>query len=312
MHDAIIIGAGVSGLSCAHHLSRAGTAVLVLEKSRSLGGRCATRLWRGHLIDHGAQYITATTPEFADVLQKHGGWRTIPNDLFHTTPPRDADNKARLYHPAGNRALGEFLATGITVLRETTVEKIEKCSEGYTVAGHTARCVVITTPLPQAENILGLPLGIYEYQPCLTAFCAYPGAFAGRTSECYAKLFAGHDCEWSACENHKAGRVNTGETVMVYQASPAFSRTHLEEPPDVWLPLLRKTIEPLWELDNTPPLEFWTHRWRYARVSKPLAQEPTLSPGLFLAGDGLCESRVESAWLSGRDCAKKALQYLAC
>ncbi|MBJ7286116.1 MAG: FAD-dependent oxidoreductase, partial [Akkermansiaceae bacterium] len=38
-----VIGAGISGLVCARHLVASGQEVTVLEKSRSLGGRCATR-----------------------------------------------------------------------------------------------------------------------------------------------------------------------------------------------------------------------------------------------------------------------------
>ena len=38
-----IIGAGMAGLACARRLARAGHTPLVLDKSRGIGGRLATR-----------------------------------------------------------------------------------------------------------------------------------------------------------------------------------------------------------------------------------------------------------------------------
>jgi phytoene dehydrogenase-like protein len=41
--DAIVIGAGISGLAAATELAKAGCRTIVLEKSRGIGGRMATR-----------------------------------------------------------------------------------------------------------------------------------------------------------------------------------------------------------------------------------------------------------------------------
>lgn len=43
MFDVAIIGAGMSGLICAQELQQAGYRVVVVEKSRGLGGRVTTR-----------------------------------------------------------------------------------------------------------------------------------------------------------------------------------------------------------------------------------------------------------------------------
>ena len=54
-----IVGAGVAGLAAARRLAGHGIPVTVLEKSRGLGGRCATRRVRTGSdelrFDHGAQ-----------------------------------------------------------------------------------------------------------------------------------------------------------------------------------------------------------------------------------------------------------------
>ena len=43
IRDVAIIGAGIAGLRAAETLRKAGLDVVVLEKSRGLGGRAATR-----------------------------------------------------------------------------------------------------------------------------------------------------------------------------------------------------------------------------------------------------------------------------
>ena len=54
---AVVIGAGLAGLSAAHRLSRRGWDVLVLEREAQAGGRCRTVHTGGFGFDTGAQHI---------------------------------------------------------------------------------------------------------------------------------------------------------------------------------------------------------------------------------------------------------------
>jgi all-trans-retinol 13,14-reductase len=56
-YDAVIIGAGLGGLTAGAFLSKAGKKVLVLEKSNYIGGRCSSRTWDGFRFDVGADYF---------------------------------------------------------------------------------------------------------------------------------------------------------------------------------------------------------------------------------------------------------------
>lgn len=55
--SAVIVGAGLSGLSCAIELKRLGWSVLVVEASERVGGRCCTADLGGAMVDVGAGWI---------------------------------------------------------------------------------------------------------------------------------------------------------------------------------------------------------------------------------------------------------------
>jgi phytoene dehydrogenase-like protein len=66
--DAIVIGAGLAGLTCARELVRAGFAVSVVEASDAIGGRVRTDEVDGLLLDWGFQLINPAYPEVQRAL----------------------------------------------------------------------------------------------------------------------------------------------------------------------------------------------------------------------------------------------------
>ena len=52
-YDAVIVGAGISGLATGALLANAGKKVLVLEKTNSIGGRMLNVDYQGHILDNG-------------------------------------------------------------------------------------------------------------------------------------------------------------------------------------------------------------------------------------------------------------------
>ncbi|MFU8827885.1 MAG: NAD(P)/FAD-dependent oxidoreductase [Phycisphaerales bacterium] len=64
----IVIGAGMTGLSCAIHLTRSGRRVTVLEASDAVGGRVRTDLVDGFRLDRGFQVLLDAYPECRELL----------------------------------------------------------------------------------------------------------------------------------------------------------------------------------------------------------------------------------------------------
>ncbi|MEM6822074.1 MAG: hypothetical protein AAF558_09055, partial [Verrucomicrobiota bacterium] len=114
---------------------------------------------------------------------------------------------------------------------------------------------------------------------------------------------------WSACENHKSERIQGDMTVFVVQASEAFSRTHLEERPENYIPKLKSRLEEIWKLKDASCSATFAHRWRFARREQetPL---PKFDSGLFVAGDSTVPSKIESVWNSGKQVACEVQAFL--
>ncbi|TDU66488.1 hypothetical protein EI77_03583 [Prosthecobacter fusiformis] len=296
-----IIGAGLAGIACARLLTQRGASVTVFEKSRGFGGRCATKRWLDCRVDHGAQYFTMRDGEFKQAIEEACGDQvsTLNAPLFHRESG-ESSISPRYYHRLGNSHLCRDLAQGLEVRFEQIIDQVTPDGYCWKVLGEAFDQVVSTAPLPQTLRLLGQPPIRDSYIPCLALLLMYRNPPQGLTAKYYGMTSRpDEDIAWSACENHKEGRVTPGHSVMVVHAGEKFSRQHLEEAPEAWSALLRQQLERLWEI---PAQDFHaqaTHRWKFARVNAPVSP-PILPAGLHFCGDALGESRVESAWLQGR------------
>lgn len=313
MGKIVVIGAGISGLVAARDLQIKGHEVLVLEKSRSLSGRCSSRRWQGHIVDHGAQYFTVTSDVFRDELQQLSAEQLKPIQgavIDDTGQELPASGGERYYYVPGNNRIGKVLSEGMDVRKEALVERIEHHDDRFTVLGNECGAVLVTTPWPQAASIINVTAPNPDYIPCLTTFFEFDGDFIGESKHRYALSLRCDEepLAWSACENYKQGRIQGNKTVFVVQASEKFSRSWLEEPPEVYEPLLLQRLKEHWNIAEDPSATF-SHRWRYARKGNTI-QPPELPTGIFVAGDSRVDSKIESVWLDGKRAADEVDHYL--
>ncbi|MDH6234148.1 monoamine oxidase [Mesorhizobium soli] len=131
--DAVVVGAGFTGLSAAQELSRAGRSFVVLEARDRVGGRVEARAnGLGEAIDTGGQFLCEDMPELMALVQARG--KTLVeahvDGEFITQPPLPGDEAERTY--LGAMAIRE---------RMNGIEPHDPAIAGMTVAAWLERQV---------------------------------------------------------------------------------------------------------------------------------------------------------------------------
>lgn len=303
-----VIGAGMAGIACAHHLETLGLKPVLLEKSRGIGGRLATRRTDSSLaFDHGAQYFTARSAAFRTFIDACGP-ETVA--AWH---PRGVGEGAQggdwLVSLPGMNGFLKQAAEGLDVRTETTVRRIERFKDGWrlhfdgSAEDDVFDLVIITAPAPQA-------MALTPFSPRLQKSLA-----SVRMAPCWALMLGlktspeiGQDVllqpspeiAWLARNSGKPGRSCADET-WVAHADPAWSQDNLELERDaVLLHLVTAALACLGS-KGSEVMYSDVHRWRFARVEQA-SGEPFLrdeTGTVLVCGDGCLGPRVESAYLSG-------------
>jgi renalase len=309
-----VIGAGVSGLSCAQALQAAGVGVHVFESASVVGGRCATQLWQGHLVDVGVQYFTAQSLEFKkELLTRLRQFRPI------VSPILDQDNEVvpdifgpRFYVLQGNNYFAHVLSHGLDIRLSTPVEPVSFRSSGIECLGETYRAIISSLPGPQTARLFALAKSAADYEPCLVALLEYAGTGLGQSRECYGRVLSEgkEPLRASYCENNKVGRIVGNKTVFVVQAAPRFSEEYADAPSEAYLPELVRKHEELWHIPTGQGTASSGHSWPYARPAHPPQLKLDLPPGAFTCGDSRTDSTVEKVWMDGQKAAQEVLTYL--
>ena len=165
-----IIGAGLTGLSCARALADAGHELVLFEKSGGVGGRMSTRRSELGNFDHGAQYFTARDPRFVravnmwqidGVVQRWRGRLAAFSAGIKQTKP--VTPQPRFVAVPGMNALAKHLAAGLSdqaaIKLGGAVTELKREGEHWRVtlaeqsfAGFDV--VLLAAPAPQASALL--------------------------------------------------------------------------------------------------------------------------------------------------------------
>ena len=314
------VGAGLSALSAAGVLRRAGFSVRLFEKSSGPGGRMATRRAGLYVFDHGAQYFTARDSRLVQLVE---AWRAMGKvQRWEGRIGRLQKGRFQLQEQVQERfvgvphmsSIGRHLAAELEVDYETRIEQIEGSEKNWYLQSRKDRfrcdIAVVSTPPRQALNLLPPDLSLsatvakVELAPCWALMVAFEHSLALPFDGAFV---AEAPLAWVARNSSKPGR--SAAECWVLHASPDWSRAHLDMETEVLEEVLLDAFFQAAGSSRVEPIFASTHRWRHSIAQAPLACGSLwdAAVGIGLCGDWCNSLRVEGAFLSGIDLANRII-----
>lgn len=342
IHDTLIVGAGVAGLSLCRQLTRAGVQAAVLEREARVGGRCATWHDQDRRANLGVTVLHGRSAAFNAALEELSAEDGVPDWPLHLKGPGTPcqpqglrPTSRRLALARGVGAFPALLAAGQPVELEVEVTHLalgpdQDHLELQLLDGgvRRARQVMLTCPAPVAQALLTTlaPTGGREIQalihvlqgvhvlPCLTVIAGYDQQPA---EQGWHLLLPDHDSPIHTLVNESSKRPGAEGVVLVVQGKPGFSRRTLEEQQvaEAWGQLLLDAAAA--QLGTWASTPGWRqhHVWAEARVQRgDELSHPVLLRFAGGATLGLCGEAfnpaggVEGAYLSGLELARRMAQ----
>ncbi|EMA67989.1 NAD(P)/FAD-dependent oxidoreductase [Halorubrum distributum] len=342
MTDVGIVGAGAGAAAAAFVVD--GTVpdadVTVLEKSGGLCGRAATRRHDDLTYDYGANYLKSDDDRVVELITEtldDEGLVDVTDPVYTfaadgaVSPGRDADEHKWSYRRGLTQiAKRLFGRTDATVHRRTRVETVRRVeadskwelddADGETHGPFDV--LLLNPPAPQTAELLRTaqwddPLretlveavGAVEYRSVWTAVLRYPFAL---DVPYYALVNTDkeHAVGWISREECKAGHVPDGETLLVVQASDAWSDAHYDDDPAENVAALADHAAEIVGDERLADPDWTDHQgWRYAQPEGGVDRGPVDSArdaGLYLLGDWVAgEGRLHAALANGLDVGER-------
>ena len=320
-----VIGAGLAGLICARTLADHHVPVTVFEKSRGLGGRCATRREGPWRFDHGAQYFTVRDARLASLVNAWSErgliapWNgSIVTFEAGTERPAPSHGERWVGVP-GMGEVGKHLGDGLDVRLDTTVSHLLREGLQWRVVDNTGAdlgvfdAVLTAVPSPQAQALLApVAPALGEHVGAATMYPTWATmlVLTDRPAVRWDGAFLPDDpvLSWVCRDASKPNR-DKHET-WVLHASREWSAMHLEEDPDAISLAMTASFERL-VAGGVAPVHRVAHRWRYALADLVHKEASIYHPLACLgaAGDWCGGPRIEGALLSGLALAGQVLAH---
>jgi len=305
-----IVGAGLSGLMAAGALRGRGHDVVLFDKGRSPGGRLATRRIGNARLDHGAQFFTVRSEQFASYVYE---WQQA-GIVYEWCRGFSAngDGHPRYAVHGGMNALAKHLARDLDVRCDSLVFSLHRSDSAHQWevklddgSAHHADALIVTCPLPQTFSLLvsaevSMPEALWrtEYDRTLALL-----AVLDRPSSVPSPGGVQTDPAFTFVADHQAKGISTVPAITLH-ANPAWSEDHWDDDPVTAHDLLVDLARPY--LGEARIVESQLKRWRFAtpRNIWPDAHwSPPELPSLAVAGDAFAGPRLEGAATSGLSAA---------
>ena len=318
MIDFCVLGSGIAGSTIANLLSKK-YSVHVFDKARGPGGRSSNKRFKNNLsFDHGVQYISPKSKLFIKYIQKLHKNKILKiwddNHLDFTFEKKPFSTKY-----IGRKANNDLVKYNLKNIKQTFASPIEKIDfKKYfweitlkNKSKHQFKSLIITCPFPQLKklaksyldkNILKMKV---QMQPNITVMLALKNQ---KTLPISSIKFNDDILAWAANENSKK-RFKSKINLWTLQATLKWSKKTINKyknDKSIMSQLITRFIK-LTGFEKNKIIFKRIHGWKYSYNYK---KTPYLSIwnkkiNLGFCGDWLNGPKVENAWLSANDLAKK-------
>ena len=318
MLDFCIIGSGISGSTIAHHLSKK-YSVHILDKARGPGGRASNKRFKKNLsFDHGVQYISPKSKEFLKFIKalckKKEAKIWNGNHLDFTFEKKDISEK--FIGMKGNNFISKYYTKKIKISFQSTVKTIFNNKYFWEIRLDNgkiiqAKSIIFTCPFPQLKKIAGkylekkiLNLKI-NMEPNITTMLVFKNQ---KTVPISSIKFNDDILTWAAYENSK-NRFYSSNSLWTLQSSNGWARKNInnyKKNNRAENTLISKFLNFTGYKKNKIIFKK-THGWKYSYNlnGSPLKSYWNKKLKLGLCADWFIGPKVENAWLSANDLAKK-------
>lgn len=315
-----IVGAGLSGLTCAHLLTPYAN-VSIFEKSRGVGGRLATRRAEPFAFDHGVQSFTVSTQAFADFISpmiREGiltPWLARFVELSHQeiiSQQQWSSEHPHYVAVPGMNAMGKWLANSLDIHHSFTVSGVSKAGEQWVLHNDKDEktepfdWVLYTAPAPQTLALLPRSFEHYSQirqMPMQGCFSLMLGFDSPQPLPFDVAIVHDADIDWISVNSAKPGRPDP--YALLVHATNQWADVHMEEDAQWVLEHLCEQTSMATGHDMHHAAHKAVHRWRYANSIK---QEK----GFFIdrqqqigvCGDWCIQGKLEAAFTSAQQMAQ--------
>ena len=318
MIDFCILGSGIAGSTIASLLSKK-YSVQVFDKARGLGGRsCNKRLKKNLSFDHGVQYISPKSKKFLKFIQTLSKSKILKtwegNHLDFTLEKKQLNLKYIGFK--ANNALSKFYLKGVKLSLDSKIKKIEYKKYFWEIiltdnSKHRFKTLILTCPFPQlkklAKNYLEKRISNLKVrmEPNITVMVALKNQ---KNLPISSIKFDDNILAWAANENSKK-RFKSNLNLWTLQASLSWSKKTINKYKNdkfVINKLISRFIE-LTGFEKNKIVHKKIHGWKYSYnyQKTPFLSSWNKKYQLGICGDWFNGPKVEDAWLSANDLAKK-------
>ncbi len=318
MLDFCIIGSGISGSTIASLLSKKYN-VEIFDKAKGLGGRASNkRFVKKQSFDHGVQYISPKSEEFKKFIQYLYKKKELKiwdgNHLDFTFEKRE--NKKKYIGSKGNNVISKFYTKKIKKNFQSPVKSIFFNKFFWEVKLDTreiikAKSIIFTCPFPQLKKIAGKYLDKkfsklkINMEPNITTMIALKNQKEVPVSSI---KFNDDILAWAANENSKK-RFSSSNSLWTLQSSVSWAKKTIniyKKNKKVEKTLISRFLN-FTGYEKNKIIFKKTHGWKYSYnfQSSPYKSYWDKKLRIGVCADWLIGPKVESAWLSANDLAKK-------